>query len=292
VGHVHSVFSKAMNLQMGDELLTVADTRLMNLPYGLLCDFSEVNLRAEASPGQRVQVSRAGLWAREARLYIDFTQASIWSPPLHLPATLDEVGRIRSRLALVQRVAQAHGMPEGLVPLFGRVDALLNGCVNNEESLSPLARYGFHKIAILVRAVRRREAQAMVEAAKPLLGLGNGLTPSGDDVLLGVFVALMATAKVSDQSTVDAVCRTLAKLAEVHTTAVSQAWFRALHQGYVAERVGILLDHIVSGASEAKLRESTKCVLSFGATSGAETILGLLLGLSLALEWMETRDST
>jgi hypothetical protein len=63
----------------------------------------------------------------------------------------------------------------------------------------------------------------------PLAGLGSGLTPAGDDILMGILHALHAWRPDTD------LCRRLAAAAAPHTTTLSAALLRAAAAGEASE---------------------------------------------------------
>jgi hypothetical protein len=137
---------------------------------------------------------------------------------------------------------------------------------------------------LLVCASWRLDVAGVEEAARGLAGLGPGLTPSGDDAL-GGFVGVLAL--LSGQLSVDAVPRhqlapIIASVAGPRTTMLSATLLEHAARGEMAEQVGELLTALALPVeeSEAVLRAADR-VLAYGAFSGADTLLGLLLGLQV-----------
>lgn len=108
-----------------------------------------------------------------------------------------------------------------------------------------------------------------------LIGLGPGLTPSGDDMLVGALAALYCDkgmrTKLYRQPALD---HTL-PLTQL-TTTVSSCYLKQAGKGYFS----LSLLHVVS--SLARRRNVAKAItrlLNHGHTSGADTLLGLSLGV-------------
>ncbi len=129
------------------------------------------------------------------------------------------------------------------------------------------------------RALHAHDLPALEAACLRVLGLGPGLTPSGDDFTGGVFFAL-AHAAPNDwhEPLVDVRMRLLAA-ARAATNEISAhlladllngASYRALH-----ELLAALQDN-----EHAAIGHHTQTLLGLGASSGADMLAGLLLALT------------
>jgi hypothetical protein len=114
--------------------------------------------------------------------------------------------------------------------------------------------------------------------ASRLAGLGGGLTPAADDFLCGV----MLWAWLAHPSP-PSLCHLLLEAAAGRTTALSAAFLRAAARGecsaawhrLLAELAGWRGDQPTADARE-RLEQSVGDVLSFGSTSGGDTLAGFL----------------
>ncbi|XER14685.1 hypothetical protein SATMO3_49680 [Sporomusa aerivorans] len=108
-------------------------------------------------------------------------------------------------------------------------------------------------------------------------GRGKGLTPSGDDILIGFTLALMLFGQFNIWRKALAMEITVDK-----TTLISVAYIDALLAGYASEhfiRLVKLLDDPEKNAIEKTINE----VRSFGHTSGNDTLFGFFLGLKFLI---------
>lgn len=106
------------------------------------------------------------------------------------------------------------------------------------------------------------------DAAVGLLGLGRGLTPSGDDFLCGFFSTLYAACDNRFDAVRDALLQNLDR-----TTAISAAYVKsALQNEYCT-----VYDHAVRTVlSDEPFALNCDFVLKMGASSGTDTLLGVL----------------
>ena len=130
-------------------------------------------------------------------------------------------------------------------------------------------------------ALERNDLPAFAAATLRVLGLGHGLTPSGDDFVGGIFFALAHAPRDAWAADLPAVRARVREAARTSTNVISAA----------------LLDDLIDGASYACLHDllaalhdndrpamarATDALLRVGATSGADMLAGLLLALITA----------
>lgn len=109
---------------------------------------------------------------------------------------------------------------------------------------------------------------------KHFIGRGQGLTPSGDDMLMGILIG---------EKTVESngiwVSILEEQLAGIKTTAVSHAYYDALMKGYTSSHFVNLLAAIKRGEWE-KWDALIENISKYGHTSGWDTLFGLSLHLA------------
>ena len=108
-------------------------------------------------------------------------------------------------------------------------------------------------------------------------GRGKGLTPSGDDILIGFTISLMMFDKFDNWIKVVELETT-----RKTTTMISVVYIRALAEGYASEYF-IQLVKAIDDEDIAVIEETIKKVQSFGHTSGNDTLFGFFLGLKFLI---------
>ncbi len=159
----------------------------------------------------------------------------------------------------------------------------LCGCPSSlMETATPLSRIALPWLRQLAYASWQQDRVMLATAVSKLAGLGPGLTPSGDDVL-GGFAAVMVL--LSPALSIDGcervwVAELIAQVAGPRTTLISRVLLDYAAKGEVAEQVGDLLLTLARPLNEhAAVWQAAERMLAFGATSGADTLLGILLAL-------------
>jgi hypothetical protein len=122
---------------------------------------------------------------------------------------------------------------------------------------------------------RERAAAAVAELA----GLGEGLTPAGDDYLVGALHALWAVRGEGARE----FALEVAGVAAPRTTSLSGAWLEAAARGEAAPAWRHLCEALASG-DETAVKRAIENVLSMGHTSGAAALAGFTATLTALLE--------
>lgn len=193
---------------------------------------------------------------------VGFTEAAIWTPP-----SLALEGPARARLAAnaVRFAAPAFlaalGAPRG----FG---AALAG-----TALPFPLDLAAKRMDALVLALDAADDAALAEAAVGLLGVGNGLTPSGDDL-----VSALCFARRALGTPAPALTSRLLDAARDRTHAISAALFADTLAGAT---YGPLVDVVRSLAQRTceEAIEPARALVAIGHSSGWDLLAGLLLGL-------------
>jgi hypothetical protein len=125
-----------------------------------------------------------------------------------------------------------------------------------------------------------------VRALAALLGLGGGLTPSGDDALVGVLAALdlAREARPEALSLRGSLAEALTTQAAQRTTRLSAQMLAAAAAGLYAEPVLALLAALGDGApSTGSPEQAAAALLALGHHSGADTLRGMAAALGRLL---------
>lgn len=119
-----------------------------------------------------------------------------------------------------------------------------------------------------------RDEQQVVEHLGKLLGLGVGLTPTGDDVLTGILASYFAsTQQLSSLGQLE-------QLIKLKTNMVSEAELSEALQGRFAQTIQTVFQAIRSG-NEISIKEAVNQLRKIGSTSGSDLLAGIIFGLKL-----------
>lgn len=111
-----------------------------------------------------------------------------------------------------------------------------------------------------------------VHAAKKLAGLGPGLTPSGDDYIMG---ALYAGWIIHPKEIAERIAKEVATETAPLSTSLSGAWLKAAGNGEAGIAWHAFLEALAAGEPSAVEIQFSN-ILSIGATSGSDAMAGFI----------------
>jgi len=261
-GEVLSVHRRAVNLRLGGRLVTVADASLGAMPHAVSVPGLRP-LELGVCAGERVSAGR-GLVRLGAAAVVDTVGAAAWSARLGaLPCPPD----LRSRADLLAAAARR-------LPVIGLRAVLDEGTIATGRDADPWLAAAAPAIARLARAVASGDTAGAAASGMGLIGLGPGLTPSGDDLLVGLTAALAATG----DGRAGRLAATWAGQAPRLTGEVAAAFHGHAADGEYAERLHLLLGALLAGAPDG-IAAAVARAAAWGATSGIDTLAGVAIAL-------------
>ena len=266
------IFDRACNLinEHGD-VLSIVTTQIGNGPFNLVVEddirFSE-HLRLESE----ISTSPTQLYLGD--LTIHTTTGKIWNPHpdwKRLHVNKSDIATELAKLPIID-----YPNPGGLDILFGKPSGLLNhrGLQIPQSLVSNL----FSALVNVDISLARR-------ITSQLAGLGAGLTPSGDDFIMG---AIYAAWIIHPPAVASVLAKEIADTSVPLTTSLSAAWLRSAGRGEAGILWHEFFDVLVSN-NHAQIEESMKSILAVGETSGADALAGFI---GVFLSWMEKTGSS
>lgn len=258
---VHSLFERVINLQAaGGELFAIAAAGVDDAPSTVVADGPLV--LPGVAPGDPVAAGENSI-AIAGRVELALAGARAWRAVL--PAYPAHDARLRRNLARVREALARHRPPGASVSALGReLDRLLG-----------------HRRDLLCSALAAGERDAACRHGRAMLGLGHGLTPSGDDFLAGLMVVLHLPG--GPGVALRGVGLQIVDGAERRTSAISVAMLRAASEGRVRECAIVLLRELVVGDPEG-VDGALARVLAIGSTSGSDMAGGIVAAFDVQLQ--------
>jgi hypothetical protein len=284
IGEVHSTFERAFNVLISGELVGIARRDVPNGPFNIITDVEpNDSMQSLVEKGERIRVDEY-LLSFGKGLTISLNGAEIWQPRHSVKKPID-IKLVKRNLSLVKEIASSRN--EGFGQLVHHIENIISGTSFNGDQLNQVSRSGLPNIITLVSAVKSEDFELVRQSAKNLVGLGQGLTPSGDDLLAGFMAGFRWTVNSfnGDVHSVDEINRTIAHVAE-GTTMLSKQLLTRAADGEVNEAVEGLLEAILACQTE-DVKSATEKVLVIGETSGVDSIAGILLGSLLGIKSLD-----
>jgi hypothetical protein len=272
---IHSVFSAAVNLSPAnhDLLLTLVIASETDLPQGLRLDTPPGFSFEDLEVGSSIHSREGTLVFDRSNLVVDFCQARRWQcdlPAMRIDMTCSKVAEtwISIWQALNERQA------------YLGADIVARALLHSDGmAQSTVSRRAGEAIRLLIDATRRYQLDQ--SALAQLIGLGTGLTPGGDDFLVGYLAGLWCTVRDSLERR-----RFVSKLSQavIHlsgqTNDISRTYLYHAAHGQVSSRLEALARAISKPQSPGQLLTVAESAMQSGHTSGTDAVTGLLFGLA------------
>jgi Protein of unknown function (DUF2877) len=140
-------------------------------------------------------------------------------------------------------------------------------------------------VTAMKRALTDGTSGQLLEAARRLVGLGPGLTPSGDDFLVGYFRGLWLLSRdhAGICDILELLREALLPTLETQTTRVGTEFIRYALDGAFAEVLDRAAEALMTPTHPQPAQSAIRTLLAQGQTSGTDTMLGLLSSLEALL---------
>jgi hypothetical protein len=249
-----------------DALMVVAIENVGGSPGGILVrgtsDLRTVGLRV----GLPLLSTPDGWVVPDARVRIDIASAVAWSPALPTAA------RRAVAAWTPRRLAEARTIAAGLAP----VGSLASGRPSPGD---PWSTRIVDRLQRQVQALTDGARIAAADAALDSIGVGPGLTPSGDDVLVGLLAGLDAL----DHPLRRDVATTIEGAAPGRTTSIGAATLvHAASGGYTEWLHDVVVALGAASGDGDPLPTAIARAMTHGATSGGDTLVGLFAAMEVA----------
>ena len=304
-GNVHSIFNKTINIKINEHgvpisLLTLGRRDVDISPSSVITSmrndqsWQSLNIKI----GSRVVFTQDKVYFGDTILVDHIDHAKYWQPAAAIdlqglpPLRYEEIKDHCNVVSLYIKICAKNNIVYTLITRLSEIHDQVYTNFNNDIFLQQFLQ----GIRALQQAIRNSLGQCVSNsdfdfAVNELLGLGEGLTPSGDDFLAGVLNAMHFVQKVFGQE-----CRALPLLADaVHrnmgsrTNQISQHFLRYAEEGMWSSATEEFLRALFqfNNKRNGALYQAVDKKLSYGATSGMDEIFGVMFGVCEAIKLFE-----
>ncbi|TQS74901.1 DUF2877 domain-containing protein [Ornithinibacillus gellani] len=267
-GIVHSKFDNGLNVRMGEHLLFIGTTKNGKLPFGIHVK-QEALQKLLQHVNQFDQVywiqSTCELQFHEGMIALDIKAASKFNfaiePVIHRKVMLEHLPALAS--CFIQHTAET-----GL-------NVLVEDYLLHELDGSHAENEVIEKHDALLAAITTNKTEDAIRVLRYFLGRGKGLTPSGDDYIVGI-LAVHAATSICSEAFIHAI---QVLLDERITTDVSREYLFYALQGAFSSTVVHVIHELTKKNTKNNLQARLEALLSVGHSSGADTVFGILVGL-------------
>jgi hypothetical protein len=264
VGRVLAIFPRACMIASPDgRVVSIVGPELADGPLNVVLDAPGFSFHGAPESGGRAWVEDG--WLCTHGLEVATSEAAIWEPRPNWSQLRARRAFIVDKLPLLRSSALACAPDCSLLALFAGGEPRSEPTDVTSSVLQAAQQAG-----LSLRAALHGEPREVGSATSQLAGLGSGLTPAGDDFLAGVMLRMWL-----EHSTPEPLCRHILEAAAPRTSVLSTAFLRAASRGECSIAWHKLLRALDNGHAPS-IRQAASRALSYGHTSGADTLAGFL----------------
>jgi len=263
-GRVVAVFESSFYAVLGGHWICIGLPYLGSGPLHVLCESRPLRWPMVGNTA----VVAGSVFYTDNKPFATFEAASTWAPERAPGWTLNS---LRMGLGAVDEFWHVGPAEQGLAAAGARMPLRAK-----PSPMIEAATPGFIALDGIVGDALEGHAPLPADCAEltRLIGLGPGLTPSGDDVLAGALVALAALGLLDARDMLWNVCREhLAR-----TNDISRAHLRAAALGYGAAALHAAI-HTTIGGRAGRVEQAIAAVSAIGHSSGRDGFAGALIVL-------------
>ena len=226
-------------------------------------------------------------------LQVDFGDASTWAvSPIPAEAAL-EIDQIPVRVKSIFETSFDLSQASGFGRLIPKILSLAAGQLDDEAEIDPVLALAWLGIYEIAEACLLRDMPGLLQEADALVGLGEGLTPSGDDFLGGLLFCVNIIQKlypgfIDLDSSEQALFIESAKR-RMHL--ISFTLLKDLTNGQAVEPLHELLHFVFSGQPLESIRPAS-CLIQIGHSTGWDLLAGAVTGSLLTFRSPDLIDSS
>ncbi|ETI67818.1 DUF2877 domain-containing protein [Neobacillus vireti] len=266
-GHVHSIFKNGFNIKMDDSLVFIGNKKNGLLPFGIhLLEVDTLRAVSVVNNGEAV------FWNTRTNS-LEFSSLSI---------SLEKGHRFKNELTSLKSNQVFEIGFENLCAQLSTMEELTGLDIDINQFLKRFNGIGEKKwfgpesyLVMLIEVVMSSDRYLIEKTLRYFLGRGKGLTPSGDDMIVGL-LAFDATSNFISALFYQQLSELLES--EPITTDVSREYLRYAIRHEFGSTVTELVNSLASG-DDSTFNKAFQNLLEVGHSSGLDTLFGILIGM-------------
>jgi hypothetical protein len=214
---------------------------------------------------------------------VDLDSATEWKPLAVGPDYAKPLNVVRACIRQLFEVVIMLGNAKGLGQMIPLISSLVDGNKQAIATTDPLLAKARNSILDLATAYLEFDMSEVTRKGKELVGLGPGLTPSGDDFLGGLLFAAhsLKTAYPQDFKWEQQPVMDLIHWASIQTDPISHVILSDHALGHGPKPLRDVVASLLNGQDLSCTMEGVECLLRIGETSGWDILAGMLTGMLL-----------
>jgi len=286
IGLIHSIFQRVINITvLENRLISLVGQEIGQGPLNILTNIpNHINLSTIGiKKGDIVTRIGESIVIGENVIVISTQWTELWEPKRKFQANLQPLKAIMANIEVMRDFALASDHLSGLGELipFTHINGLKD---SKTEKLGSVSQLALPHISSMLKAIKSGHSHDIIRITKNLVGLGPGLTPAADDMLIGLMISMLYISENFNETSIDVkkINKDIISIISGRTTIISEEFLREASVGKVNEAVASLMEKLLT-SKQRELENSVRKVLDLGGTSGTDTVFGVILGSHLML---------
>lgn len=286
--HVHSVFNRVINLWVGNKIVSLSTQDVDASSNTVVTELTS----AKGWPAYGIS-RNSHVAIQNTSIYLDnILVVQLWPSRLFTGKIISEDINLNKQvthknLQLVRNLT-SHCENSPLSLYCAEIPAIVKG--NYSHGIAdPYCSYIINPLLELTKRIKNRYIDALNLCANKIIGFGNGLTPTGDDILSGLMLSLAFTAKALDLEDyiLSIVNPAIIQDSKELTNPLSAELLYYASKGLGSSSTEKLITQILNSSDEDLTAFLLNKVLSIGHSSGFDIVFGIQLGTELGLSLEE-----
>lgn len=269
IGRVHSMFQNGINLRFGDHLVFIGSVKNGRLPFGIHLSVDQVQQMMKiVQPNELVhfQSENETLYFQSSGCLIILMSAQIFSNPIPIGfmGQRQSLCHVRSFFTSIIKSGKQNGF-----------DIDLSRFLLREYKQSDSSFEIVRKMYQLQKKLDSNDSAAIEDILRFFIGRGKGLTPTGDDMLIGI-LAIHALTNCVSSTFIDKL-KQLVNHSQL-TTDVSKTYLQYAMKSQFSDTITNILC-VFTQRDIGNVEFLIDKLLQTGHTSGIDTAIGMCLAL-------------
>lgn len=266
---VHSVYHRTVNIYAENRILAFHPDSISLTPLSLALPLHEEEFALLANAvREKKEIQTQWTESQEVQIHIGKYSWNVGKNKVWNPKITGNLNKEQMRLALQQmrevimRYSHLGGFSDSVFRNKNPKDDLMSGILREKITL------------LLDVSVRPGKMEELGRIAQEMIGLGVGLTPSGDDFVTGLLLGFLTGTFPFDEEELEDF-REMVKRQAMYTNDISRQYLLCACEGEFGENYHQLLRLCKMGQPIAKCLEQ---IIQTGHTSGLDALNGLAAG--------------
>ncbi len=283
-GRTLGVFSNALYLKCSD-----------NEPVWLITKCTPMHRRGiqilvpipRISPDSMFRV-RDQCLTLDSEINFDLSQSTRWDPPYLLPEEVFSFKALFSHLLSYSSLFDDLNTPTGFGVLIPKITKFKQGypLPTSFPDHIPALEYALPTLARVFQACIVHDFTEFLRSSENLIGLGDGLTPSGDDFIGGMLFSIVTLQNTYSQfqgfSRYD--LELFLDSSSRRTNLISYTLLKEHAAGHASETIHRFIIALLTGKPQEFTRRLVSYIVRVGHSTGWDTLAGLWAGMLLILD--------